>query len=190
MIAKLADTLQIMVQSFQLNVVYLLIFLGILWGVQFVNVLLQYRLNCLGIYPRKPWGLLGVVFSPFLHGDFNHLLFNSIPLFVLSNFMLVPGLTFFYHITGFIILVSGVGTWLFGRPALHVGASSLIMGYFSYLLFNAYRAPTMLSLVLAAMCLYYFGALFFSLLPTDRSTSFEGHIAGFIAGGLASLIWV
>ncbi len=56
-----------------------------------------------------------------------------------------------------IIIISGIAIWLFGRKAIHIGASSLVMGYFGYVLFNAYQQATFLALVIAFVCLYYLG---------------------------------
>src|SRR5690606_2972312 len=96
-----------------------------------------YRLNIFGIYPRKIPGIIGIVFSPFLHGSAQHLFFNSIPLVVLAALILVKGHLYFYEVTIWIAVFSGVLTWLFGRSAFHIGASSVIMGYWGFLLFEA-----------------------------------------------------
>lgn len=155
---------------------------GGIWGIHFINMALGYRLNILGILPRSIFGIPGIVCSPFLHGDFNHLFFNSIPLFVLANFVMLDGVYVFYFVSASIILMSGIGTWLFGRWAIHVGASSLIVGYWSYLMVNAIYGKTTLALVIGAVSFYYFGALFFSIFPSDLRTSWEGHLFGFLSG--------
>lgn len=159
-----------------------LIFVGIMWAIHIVNALLGYRLNLLGVHPREIIGIPGIICSSFLHGDFNHLFFNSIPLFVLANFVMLDGVYVFYFVTASIILMSGIGTWLFGRRAIHVGASSLIVGYWSYLMVNAILGKTALAIVIGAVSFYYFGALLFSIFPSDLRTSWEGHLFGFLAG--------
>lgn len=161
---------------------YVFAILAGLYIIHIVNWIFRYKLNNLGIYPRKLYGLIGIFFSTFLHGDFNHLFFNSIPLFVLLTFVLLNGWANFFFVTGIIILVSGIATWLFGRRGVHIGASSLIMGYWSYLMVNAYYHPTVISIVLAIICAYYLGGLFFNLFPQAEKTSWEGHVFGFLAG--------
>ncbi|MFN7097409.1 MAG: hypothetical protein ACK4PR_07620, partial [Gammaproteobacteria bacterium] len=49
-----------------------------LWVIHGLNVCVGKRLNALGIWPRHLSGLKGIIFSPFLHGDLNHLFFNTI----------------------------------------------------------------------------------------------------------------
>jgi len=48
------------------NQAFLLTAIGIMWGVHIFNVLLRYRLNYLGIYPRHVFGLPGIIFVPIL----------------------------------------------------------------------------------------------------------------------------
>ncbi len=170
----------------QQNMPFLLGFIAVLWVIQIVNALVSYRLNILGVYPRHVFGLIGIPFSPFLHGNFNHLFFNTIPLFILANFVLLSGIAAFICISIIIILISGVGVWLFARKGLHVGASGLIMGYFGYLLANAYQQPTLISVILGIVCLYYFGSMLFGLLPTREKISWEAHLFGFIGGFAAN----
>lgn len=183
-IQQLQDT----VASLQNNIPFLLILMAALWAIHLLNWLLHYRLNILGIYPRTWHGFIGIFCSPFLHGDFNHLFFNSIPLFILACFISLQGWQVFYCVSAIIILLGGFAVWLFGRPAIHVGASGLIMGYWSYLLLNTYRQPTLVGVVLGIVGLYYLGAgLALNLLPRERS-SWEAHIFGFAAGIAAAYL--
>lgn len=166
----------------KVNIPTTLLFIAVLWIIHFVNVLLGYRLNILGVYPRHVWGLIGIPCFSFLHGGFNHLFFNSIPLIVLINFMLMSGMPHFIDVSLMIMFVSGAALWLFGRRGIHVGASCLVMGYFGYLLVNAYQHPSLLSIILALVCIYYFGSLLGGFFPSEEKTSWEGHIFGFVAG--------
>lgn len=167
------------------NLYFTLSIIAILLIVYFINLLFKRKLNILGIIPRRLFGLPGIICSPFLHADFNHLLFNSIPLFVLTNFTLIlihANYLLFYKISAAIILISGFLTWCFGRFAIHIGASGAILGYFGLLLSQAYMHPSFMIIIIAFMCFYYFFGLVLSLIPTNDKTSWEGHIFGLIAG--------
>ena len=196
MFEKYITEIQHLIGSMQINMLFAFEFIGILWAIHIINCAAQHHLNVLGIRSRSFSGLPGIVFSPFLHGDFNHLFFNTIPLFVLSDLILPEGKVMFFYISGTIILLSGTLIWLFGRPGIHIGASSLIMGYFGYLLSKSYFNLTATSVVLAGFCLYYFGGLFFSLFPgAQKNVSWEGHIFGFVSGiftacYLQKIIWM
>ncbi|NKB46918.1 MAG: rhomboid family intramembrane serine protease [Legionellales bacterium] len=182
--------LAVLSKQISANMRILLEWLIILWGIHIVNAIVRYRLLILGIYPRKLWGLPGIVFAPFLHGNFGHLFFNSIPLFVLAHFMLISTGSLFYPISGLIIVLGGFGVWLIGRSALHVGASGLIMGYFGFLLTMAYQQQSGLALLLVGVCLYYFGGLVSALVPSSTRESWEGHLLGFLAGVTAALLFL
>jgi len=167
----------------QANFLLLLKLMGILWAVNVVNWLLFHSaFNGLGIRPRKVIGLPGIWLNPIFHGDFNHLFFNSIPLFILANLMMLEGMTRFTEISMYIISISGFIIWLVGRRGIHIGASTLIMGYFGYLLAAAYYKPSILGIMLAGVSLYYFAGLLLGLFPSEERVSWEGHFAGFCTG--------
>src|SRR6266478_6081306 len=113
----------------------LLIFgcVALLWGIECVNALLDYRLNRWGLLPRTLTGLVGIPLSPFLHGSFAHLILNTVPLVTLGGVVAFYGVRLFLTVSLWITLLSGAALWLFGRSAYHVGASSVLFGYFGYL---------------------------------------------------------
>lgn len=175
---------------FKLNLYPAAKFVLIFWVIHLLNLLAGYRLNYLGIVPRHIIGLRGIPFYTFLHGDFNHLLLNSIPLFILSDLIMVYGLREFIVVTLIIIILAGLAIWLFARTAIHIGASSLVMGYWGFLLMNAYQNPGVFSIILAAICLYYFsGNMLASLVPTREKVSWEGHLFGLLAGIAAIFLY-
>ena len=188
MLDQLASQFSVMLTSVRQHVVLVAAIVATLWLVQCVNHLSNYRLNCFGIVPRTLRGFWGILLCPFLHGDFSHLLFNTIPLFVLSLMVLVSGLTIYIKVSGFIIVVGGLLTWVLGRKAIHVGASGYVMGLWAYLLGGAWYHFSLMTIILAILCLYYFSALFFSLFPIDKTSSFEGHLFGALAGVAAIFV--
>ncbi|HLD16405.1 MAG TPA: rhomboid family intramembrane serine protease [Coxiellaceae bacterium] len=162
---------------------------AVVWAIQILNAFLGYRLNVLGIYPRHFFGLPGIVFSPFLHGNFSHLFMNTPPLIILMMLVLVEGNVQFYSVTAYIILVTGGLLWLFGRQAIHIGASGVVMGYWGYILMNAYNHWSLTTLILAGVCLYYFGSLYMNIFPIEKQASWEAHLFGLITGISASIVF-
>ncbi|MCW5589713.1 MAG: rhomboid family intramembrane serine protease [Legionellales bacterium] len=174
-----------LVTDIQIHLPITLNLLALMWGMHLINFALGYRLTILGIYPRHIVGLIGIIFAPFLHANFNHIFFNSIPLFVLANLVLLSGVTSFIVVSLIIIFCSGFMVWLVGRKALHVGASALVMGYWGYLLMNAIHQSTIVTILLGFVSIFYFGSLLAYLLPAGKGESWEGHVAGFVAGIIA-----
>jgi len=186
--ASFLSTLNNALHSIVDNLPLLLIIIAGFWLIHFINFLLKYRLNYLGIVPREPASLLGIIFSPFLHASAAHLIMNSVMLFALSAIILMNGREIYFSVSGYIILLSGLLIWLFARRGMHIGASALVMGYFGFLLVNSISHPSLITIAVAVICLYYFGGLFINLFPREKRVSWEGHVFGFIAGVGASFL--
>lgn len=162
---------------------------SILWLIHYLQYKSDVYWTDYGIYPRSIKGLRGILFSPFLHGDFKHLISNSVPLVLLGW-----ALVYFYREAAhrvfiFVFLFSGMGTWLIGRDSFHIGASSLVYG-FSFFLFvsGAVRKNTRLS-ALSLLVVFIYGGLVWGLLPIIERMSWEGHLAGSIGGVMAAFIF-
>jgi len=186
--ASFLTTLNNAVHSVADNLPLLFIILAGFWLIHLINFLLKYRLNYLGIVPREPVSLLGIIFSPFLHGSAAHLIMNSIMLFALSAIVLMDGREVYFSASACIILISGLLVWLFARRGMHIGASGLVMGYFGFILVNGLSHPSIITIVIAIVCLYFFGGLFMNLFPREKRVSWEGHVFGLIAGIATSFL--
>ncbi len=156
--------------------------LAMLWVFNIINWFVKSRLNILGLYPRSTIGLIGIITAPLPHGNFNHLFFNCIPLFVLGMFILALGRDVFIAVSILITMLQGTLVWLFGRKHIHIGASGVISGYFGFILGLAYFYPTLISLVLAFVAVYYFGSIIAGIIPTSALISWECHLAGLVSG--------
>ncbi|HEY9726605.1 MAG TPA: rhomboid family intramembrane serine protease [Chroococcales cyanobacterium] len=154
------------------------------WSLSFVNLILcQGALNGFGIRPRTQGGLLGILFAPFLHKDWEHLITNTAPFFILGWFVMLEGVQDFFLITAFIQLFSGLGTWLFARPYTnHIGASDIIFGYLGFLLMRSCFVGDALSVVLTVIGGFMYGRILWGIFPIDEAISWEGHFFGLLAG--------
>ena len=185
------EQLNTALDQIMLQMPYLFTILAWTWMVHFVNVLCHYRLCVLGIIPRFPTGLIGIFLSPFIHGSFNHIFMNSLFFLGLGSFVILQGRLVFNVVSISIIVLSGLTTWLLGRRASHVGASSVIMGYWSFLLLHAYYHPDLVNIIAAFLGMYYFGVhMAASLVSTGKGVSMEGHAFGFLAGGFTGAFYV
>ena len=72
--------------------------------------------------------------------------------------------------------------WCFAKRGLHVGASALITGYWALLVSNVLQEGTAMAVILGALCLYYFIGILYSVFPSERGVSWEGHLFGLLAG--------
>jgi membrane associated rhomboid family serine protease len=172
-------------QEVRASAAWILGFVGLLWGIELVNVAFGNRLLAFGILPRDLVGLRGIIFAPFLHGSFAHLLANSVPLLVLGSLVLLSGRGAFFRASAIIAVVGGGLTWAFGRSAYHVGASGLIFGYLGFLVAKAWYERQVLSILIAVFAGVLYGGILWGVLPLTPGVSWEGHIFGFLAGLLA-----
>lgn len=161
------------------------LFLGLIW---FVFVLDRFLpLEQLGLVPRTAGGLVGIVAMPFLHGDFAHLMANSVPLAV-TLLLLAGSRANSGAITVLIALIGGAGLWLFGRQALHIGASGLVFGLIAFHIFAGIfeRRPSSVTIAVVVGVMYA-STLLQGVLPLQRGVSWDGHLFGALAGILVAL---
>jgi membrane associated rhomboid family serine protease len=166
-----------------------LAFVGFIWCVFIIGHVLPFRLESFGITPRTFRGLVGIPMAPFLHANLAHLISNTVPLTVLL-LLLAGSKARSWAIVVYIVLLSGALLWMFGRPAIHIGASGLIYGLIAYLIVSGISerriVPMMIAIVVGFL---YGGTLASGVLPTSAShISWEGHLFGAIAGGGIALL--
>jgi len=188
MFESLSSSLGTIVSQTKDNLPMLGIICLILWASFILTLTTGRAILMLGIRPRHLTGLPGIFLSPLLHADFNHIFFNTIPLLVLSNFILINGLSYYLQVTFWITLLSGTAIWLFAKPGLHVGASGLITGYWSFLVCNMYQNFNATTVILGLVSVYYFAGIFFGIFPSEKGVSWEGHLFGLLAG-VACCYW-
>ena len=150
---------------------------------------LGYSLARYGLIPRDIVGLRGILTMHFLHGGFDHIWHNTLAFIVLNTFLFyfyrsISIKTFF-----FIFFFSGILLWLIGRPTVHIGASMIIYGEFAFLFLSGIiRKNPILARVTLLVGLYY-GSLVWYVFPVDPKISWEGHLAGFVVGLIAAIIF-
>ena len=75
-------------ENFRLAVKLALGFVALIWLIQILSWGLDVGPGDFGVRPRQVIGLLGILTAPLVHGDFGHLLANSLPLVILGTTML------------------------------------------------------------------------------------------------------
>jgi len=152
-----------------------------------INLLFQGAFNFLGITPRTLKGLLGILFSPFLHGHWQHLVVNLIFLVPLGWLIILGGVEQFLIITIFTALISGFGIWLLGRErTTHIGISGVVFGYLGFLLMHGYFASNSIYFGVSAIVGGLYGRYIKGIFPRSKRISWEGHFFGLIGGLLAA----
>ena len=161
-----------------------------MWLVFFADLILPIDLANLGLYPRSYSGILGIPLMPFLHANLDHLVGNTIPLIVLL-FLLVSSREDAWLAVGCIVVLSGGVLWLFGRSAVHVGASGLIFGLCSFLMIVGIRERRTIPISITILVgLIYGGTMLSGIVPRWQSNvSWDGHLCGLLGGVLAGFLF-
>lgn len=163
--------------------------------------------NCDGsLIPLAPEGLKGVIFSPLLHGNLEHIIGNSISiaalLFLLYQFY--PKLADHIFFWGW--LSSGMIVWLlppmnfFGEAPVYtciIGASGIVYMLAFFLFFSGiFRKDKKLLAVSLIVALYY-GGLIWGIFPEElfykldqpSKISWQAHLAGSAVGLCLALVF-
>lgn len=164
-------------------------FAVLIWGLKILEFALDVDFYNLGVYPRTPSGLLGIITAPLIHGSWEHVIGNTLPLLLLGS-MLIYGYprSRFWALAG-IWLLSGAGVWLFARSSYHFGASGLTHGIFFYLFVGGILRRDRRSAALLMVAFYMYGGMLLTILPRDPGVSFESHFFGAAAGALCAYIF-
>ena len=162
------------------------VLVALLWAVQIVNFASGQQLNVHGLVPRTGAGALAIVWAPFLHAGFNHLISNTAPLLVLGVLVSLSGRKSFGFVTVFVVVASGAAVWVIGRHAVHVGASGLLFGYFGYLLARAWLTRTPTAAIIAVVTGVLYSGMIWGVLPQEPFISWEFHLCGLLSGVVAA----
>ena len=112
------------------------VFVGTIWGGFFASWFFP-ALDNYGVVPRRLIGLVGIPAMPFLHANLQHILSNTVPLFVLLV-LLAGSRAESWEVVALIVFLGGFLLWLCGREAVHIGASGLIAGLGAFLIVSGF----------------------------------------------------
>ena len=167
------------------------LFLIVFWTVFYADTALHLDLYRFGVSPRTLSGLKGILFSPFIHADFNHIANNSFPIFILSSLIFYFYKPIAWPAILWIFIISGIWLWVGGRnsdsiPNYHFGASTLIYGFSTFLFFSGVFRKHKQLMVVSALVVFLYGSIMWGIFPFKSEISWEGHLFGALAGLLVA----
>ncbi len=156
--------------------------------------------GCSGaIMPLHPDGLKGIFFSPFLHGNVEHIFGNSVPVFVLIFllFQFYPSIASKVFFLGWFSALFLV--WLL--PPINIftgeydfvciiGASGIVYVLAFFIFFSGLFRWNMKLLTVSLLVALYYGSLIWGILPEELFTqleepsriSWQSHLSGAVVG--------
>ena len=169
------------------------IFVLVLWLVWIVEKGFGMNWAQFGIIPRTWEGLRGILFSPFIHQDANHLYSNSVPLLVLSWCLFYFYKDLGYLVFPFLWVLSGIFTWLIGRDSYHIGASGLIYALSLFLFLSGILRKYVPLMAVSLIVVFLYGSTVWSMFPVseivDPAISWEAHLSGAISGIICAVVF-
>lgn len=184
--AKIEDTEK---QKLFFSFFYPGIFVVLLWIIEIIERVGNWDFGSFGIYPRELYGLKGIFFSPLIHSDFNHLINNSIPLFILGSCLF-----YFYRSLAFRVVIlswisSGFYTWISARIGFHIGASGLVYSLFGFILISGFLRRSSSLIGISFLVAFLYGSMVWGILPWDQQISWEGHLWGLFIGVVLAIFY-
>jgi membrane associated rhomboid family serine protease len=148
---------------------------SIMWILEAINSLDSNRIaKSDGIYARNVDHIWAIFTAPFLHFSFQHLIANTVPFLFMGVIIALQGARRLLLVTLVIIVVGGVGTWVFG--------------YATYLFARGFFNRSVLELLTGLVVgVVWGGALLSSVVP-HTGVSWQGHVCGAIGGVVAAYL--
>ncbi|WNJ18555.1 rhomboid family intramembrane serine protease [Pontibacter sp. G13] len=160
-----------------------LLLLATIWIIHTLQWAMGWHLGAtFGVYPRTFSGLMGILTAPLIHGSWEHLASNSLPLVALTASVLYLHRKESTIILIFAWLAPSIWVWVAGRPSYHIGASGMLYALAFFLFFTGVFRKDRLSLTIALIVVLFHGSWIWGVLPIQEGVSWEGHLFGAIAG--------
>lgn len=159
-----------------------LFFLLIMWVAFLYGIDNERTFVKLGIYPRRIQSLFSIFTGPFVHGDWEHLIFNS------SSFLVLTSMLFYFYkniadkIFAIAFLLTGLLIWGFARPSYHIGMSGVIYAEFGFLFLAGFLSRNRPQIVASFITVLFYGSMVWGVFPGKPGVSWEAHLFGFIVG--------
>jgi len=175
--------------SLQKSIFFGSLFTLVLWWIKLCEYFFGWSLISLGVYPLSLPGLTGIALAPLIHGSWEHLISNTLPVLILSTTLWYGYPKSRLRVLVLIWFCSGLAVWCLGRPSYHIGASGIAHGMFFYLLVGGILRRDKRSVALLMLAFYMYGGMIFTIFPQAREISFEYHFFGAAAGSLCAIVF-
>jgi len=169
-------------RALQGNIFLMIFLLGLMCLIEVINHSMGHSLNHWGITPHQTKGLIGILFTPFLHANFNHLLINIIAISILGGVAALSGYKTFYNTTFLTIILSGLAAWAIGQHTNYLGAGALVFGYFGLILMRASVKHHLIIFLLAILTMATYVAILLGYTQYHLPSYWDYHLSALGVG--------
>lgn len=163
-------------------------FASLLWLIKLAELALGLDFSDLSVYPGKPETLPGIALAPLLHGSLSHLFANTAPILILGTLLVYGYPKAARIVLPAVYLGSGLGVWLFARPAWHLGASGFTFGMMFFVFSIGILRWDRRAIALSLVVFLLYGGMIWGIFPTKPDISFEYHLFGAGIGVLLAFL--
>jgi membrane associated rhomboid family serine protease len=163
-----------------------LVLIGWIVGIVNFSVLGGELNHWFALRPRQLNGIAGILLSPFLHANWNHLAGNTPGFLVLGGLIALKDPISLPIVTLVCAFLRGSLLWLVGRSGGYVGASGIVFGYLGFCFAQAYMERTPASAIVFGTVAFFYAKYLWGLFPTSDRVAWEGHLLGFGSGIFAA----
>lgn len=164
------------------------VFVAALWWIRLIESLSGWNFSVLGVEPHVLFGLVGILVAPLLHASWEHLLANTGPVLILGTALLYGYPRASRFVIPIIWLGSGIGVWFTARPAFHIGASGLVMGFIVFLIIAGILRRDRTSAAITCAVAFLYGTALVAIVPEGNvHISYVTHAWGAVMGLVCAL---
>jgi len=167
-------------------------FVIVIWAVKAVETMFDLDLSFLGIQPLKKEGIAGIFLFHFIHGSWEHLCANTLPIIVLGAMLYYFYRTIATKVWLTLMFSTGLFTWCAASGGCHIGASALIYGLAFFLMVSGFIRKNKSLIIVSFLVILLYGSLVWGLFPKyaiENNVSWEGHFAGFLFGIILAIFY-
>ncbi len=169
------------------STIFPLLMLTVMWLTKLFEHTYEVSFGSFGILPRTFSGLWGILLAPLLHGDFEHLLSNSFPIFLFGTLLFYFFRDSAFRVSVFLWLGTGFWVWLAARAAFHIGASGIVYGLAGFLVFSGILTKNRALASISLIIILFYGSMIWGVFPGENGISWESHLLGGFTGFLLAL---
>ena len=174
--------------NFWTNTLLVFALISVLWLVQLVQYYGLIDLSSYGNWPHHAEGLKGIIFSPFIHGSFDHLISNTLPIMVLLTVLLNAYPRMALVVLVFVHILSGILVWIFAPDTgVHIGISGIIYGIAFFLVSSGIFRKDRTAVSIAILVVLVYGSMVWGFIP-QPGISWQSHMCGAISGVLIAFM--
>ena len=175
---------------YSINIIFIpLLFVLSIWIIKAFELIFLLELD-FGVVSKDINSIYKILIFPLIHNDIAHLINNTYPILILGGIISIIYKEISNKIFLFSYLLSGIILWIIGDVNVKViGASGCVYALASFIIISGFIKKQAQLVMMSFLVIFLYGSIFWGMLPMPNKVSWEGHLAGFIAGIILAIVF-